>query len=465
MLWTSLTDPTPSVPLDGIREHWRAASEKDVPALLAEVAGWQERLWKLGKIGSYMGGDTRQAANDPAGVNTQPLEVSLKPGVGQSEVLIHLTSKMITGSGEGGKVIWKQPRMEGAKKAALLLRDYASFGPAYEVDYPSIFANSGKYLAAVAEMAADSKLAAEDVAKKRGLDVELMKRWVATLAVEPRDPQAGADQEAWGPAEVLKPLEEQAAPKDKTPAIKGWHRKGTDLPVVMSNASDKTENIPGRMGAHKVCVHPMPSEFVAVAWKSPVSGKVRIEGKIAHVHAACGNGVEWWVEHRRGDQAARLAGSVIELGHESPVAPQVIDVNKGDSLVVVVDARNGNHICDLTEVNFTVSEEEKGGRSWDLAGDVADNILEGNPHGDKSGGEGRVEFSGGAFKELEIERGWGGNRGQLGAGSMARGGEGGDGRREVRHEVQTLLSGTARQTKRALTERCTTASFRPRASC
>src|SRR5262249_55053107 len=54
VLWQTLTDKTPSYPLDTIRAHWRAATEKDVPALAAEVAGWQTALWKTVRIGSYI---------------------------------------------------------------------------------------------------------------------------------------------------------------------------------------------------------------------------------------------------------------------------------------------------------------------------------------------------------------------------------------------------------------------------
>src|SRR5262249_10055384 len=75
VLWQPLTDSNPSYPLDRIRSRWRQASEKDVPALLAEVSAWQAALWKFVKIGSYVDGNTiRQAANDPAAAATQPLK-------------------------------------------------------------------------------------------------------------------------------------------------------------------------------------------------------------------------------------------------------------------------------------------------------------------------------------------------------------------------------------------------------
>ncbi|MFO0822406.1 MAG: hypothetical protein U0792_04695 [Gemmataceae bacterium] len=72
-------------------------------------------------------------------------------------------------------------------RAALqaLLKDYEQFGSAFEVDLPSAFANSGKYLAAAIEAANDKKLRPDDLAKKHGLDAAFLKKWIGVLAVEP----------------------------------------------------------------------------------------------------------------------------------------------------------------------------------------------------------------------------------------------------------------------------------------
>ncbi|HEY7158076.1 MAG TPA: DUF1592 domain-containing protein [Gemmataceae bacterium] len=73
ILWHTLTDTTPSFPLDTIRARWRTASEKDVAALVGEVAKWQTALWKTVRIGSYImpagkgyaESTSRQVAVDP----------------------------------------------------------------------------------------------------------------------------------------------------------------------------------------------------------------------------------------------------------------------------------------------------------------------------------------------------------------------------------------------------------------
>ncbi len=183
--------------------------------------------------------------------------------------------------------------------------------------------------------------------------------------------------------------------------------------MVVTNASNKVEQIPGRVSAHGVAVHPLPQEFVAVAWQSPLAGEVRVAARIAHAHPACGNGVAWWLEHRRGDRAAVLGEGRIDLGKSAKPAPQSLTVAKGDSLVLAVDARDGDHVCDLTEIALTITETAKPGRVWDLAADIADSIHAGNPHADRHGNADTWRFVRGPAK-----RGVGGKAAAISAGSV-----------------------------------------------
>src|SRR4029077_13507762 len=52
-LWQALTDPSPTYPLDALRGRWRKTSEKDVGALLADVAAWQAAVWQIVPIGRH----------------------------------------------------------------------------------------------------------------------------------------------------------------------------------------------------------------------------------------------------------------------------------------------------------------------------------------------------------------------------------------------------------------------------
>jgi hypothetical protein len=385
ILWRALTDDRPSFPLDRVRARWRKSSEKDVPALAAEIGVWQGALWKFVPIGSYRDGNTvRQVANDPATVETQTLKLTPKPAPGQGDVVLYLATNELLPAGPGGHVVWQRPRFEGAGKPALLLRDYAEYGPRHEVDFPSVFGDTVKYLAAAAEAAGDRKLSADDVAKKHGLDAALAKRWIDVLALTGQAPGA-EDPGKVVPAVALELLGEKTPKVGLKPAINGWKKKGADLPVLVTNSSDTVEHIPGRASPHRVTVHPTPTEFVAAVWKSPLDGTVRVSAKVAHAHPACGNGVGWWLEHRRGDRASALAEGAVRVGGEAPVTPRSLKVARGDLVMLAIDARDGDHSCDLTEITLNISETDKPGRTWDLAGDVADSVLDGNPHADRHG--------------------------------------------------------------------------------
>ena len=212
-----------------------------------------------------------------------------------------------------------------------------------------------------------------------------MQRWIDILAaLEPFENNEDAAS-AVGKLIPLAPLTLLDEPAPSKPAINGWKARGADLPVLVANSSDKVEQIPGRVGPHQVAAHPTPSEFAAVVWKSPVAGRVRVTGRVAHAHPACGNGVAWWVETRKGDAARVLAEGTLDLGKETTLPPRILNVNPGDLVLLAVDARDGNHVCDLTEIGLTVAETGDAGRTWDLAGDVADHVGDANPHADRLG--------------------------------------------------------------------------------
>lgn len=302
VLWRALTDTAPSHPLGAVRAKWRAAAEKDVPALAAAVAAWQAALWKTVHVGNYVqpAGSgyaeslTRQVPVDPPAADSVPLRVAVKPAPGQSEVVVYLAAHE---PGAGGPVVWHRPRFEAPGKPPLLLRDYAAYGPAFEVDFPTAFANSTKYLAAVVELASAAESSPDDIAARRGLDAAFLKQWVKMLALAPRK----APGDAARPAVALTPLGEKTPKDGRRPAISGWRKKGADLPIVVANSSDEVAHIPGRLSAHSVGVHPTPREFVAVTWKSPVTGRVRVAVRVAHAHPACGNGAR-----RRGQVGDQL---------------------------------------------------------------------------------------------------------------------------------------------------------------
>ena len=382
-LWQALSAADSSQPLDSIRAAWRQAKEADVPALVASVAAWRGALWGTTKIGSYANSDwkrdpvlealSRQVPVDQPAADSVTLRVPVKPERGQSEVAIHLAARE---PGAAGPIEWHRPRFEGQGKPVLLLRDYADYGPAFEADLPSAFTKTAAYLAAVVDLTHGTGVTPESVAEKQSLDVAFLKQWVKFLGVVPLKPG-----EATVPVGVaITPLDQKTKPEHGG-AVSGWKKGGADLPVVIANSSEKpVADFP----AKSVVVHPTPGEFVAVVWKSPISGGVTIASRVVRVGRG-GNGITWQLEHRRGDKATLLGTSVLDPGQEGKGAAQSFAVEKGDVVVLAVDPRDGNHESDSTEVALTITEEGNGRRSWELGKDVVADIQAGNPHADSLG--------------------------------------------------------------------------------
>jgi hypothetical protein len=364
VLRQALSAENPVFPMDRIAARFKKG---EVDGVVADIAAWQDALWKTNKIGSYGGGKTtRQEATTPSFVATQTLKIQPKPVPGKGDVVLRLSS---LDAGAGGDVVWQQPRFTSAKQPPVLLKDYASLAPRYEVDLKSVFADTAAYLAA-----ADGSGPADKV------DPLLLKRWKEILVLGPvQKPSTDLDPATMVPAVALEPLDVPEPRNDKWPAIKGWRSKIGELPVVVANTSDKAEHIPGLASPHKVVMHPTPDRFVAAAWTSPLAGRVRIDGQINHVHPGCGNGILWFIEVRRGDRSAFPMEGTTGAGASSKVPTRELTLAEGDVVLAAIDPRDGSHVCDLTEVNLSITELEGQKRSWDLARDRADSIMEANP--------------------------------------------------------------------------------------
>ena len=369
-----------------LRNRFRNATPADLPALVAEVDALRNALWTEVRIGNYIRnvGDgyaesvSRQLAVDPPATAEGSVRVPLQPMPGSSDVVVNLIARDLDPAASGAPVVWKNLRLESPSKPPLHLADYPQFGTRYEVDPRSLFAGTAAYLDAIANSQPGSTPPA-------GLDPQLLARWNELAGV-----RQGTD--AVEPALLgkavravnLSPLSEKIIDDGGRKGISGWRKAGSDLPAVISNATDDEMRIPGLVKPHRVVAHPLPTEFVGVVWTSPVDALVALDARVAHAHPDCGNGIAWFTEHRRGDRATVFFEDRVPLGGKSQAPTVRFRVAAGDRILLGVDAKDGNHGCDLTDVEFTISEIG-GKRRWDLAADVADNILVGNPHAGRGG--------------------------------------------------------------------------------
>lgn len=411
-LWQALNEQQPSYPLDRVRALWKNADAKDTDAIVAEVSAWSGPLWEIQRIGSYVHTHSHRP-KDPTVVDAQTLRFALEPTAGQSEVVLYLVARNIVGQPTGATsensadskfVVWDRPRFENGTPTTLPLRDYQQFGPQYEVDYAKLFADTRNYLDAAVELANASELPSQPfptLAAKHGVDANWLKRWIEVLDIRAFDKQSSTQEPGREVPTLRWRLLDALVTNPERPAIQGWRPQSAEVPLLLANPTDTTAHVPGRISPHSVAVHPTPTEFVAVVWDSPITSQVQVSAKIAHAHPACGNGVAYWIEKQAAARSTVFAEGALELGKQTEVVQQ-LTVAAGDKIILGVDARANNHVCDLTEIEFTVTEVgDKQGRVWNLAADVAANVTASNPHADGFGNKAVWSFVRGSANDRQ----------------------------------------------------------------
>jgi hypothetical protein len=271
-----------------------------------------------------------------------------------------------------------QQRLADAEKElkAVTAKHYAEFAKAQQAD-------TAKYLLAAwdyrhpADKQAPPALA--EFAKTKGLHAYALRQWLDYLD--------GGEYRL-----MTKPVRDVAGFK----GVHGW-RGEPDCPNLLVNTTDKEVSIlTFKLPPKSAAVHPGPKSGVAVAWRSPVSGTVRVSGGVTDADPQGGDGIAWAVDHRGTRGVAELANGDFPNGGaqrfdkgKTPERLRSIKVQTGDRIELLVLPK-ANHICDTTVVDLTIALDD-GSQSWNLAADLVDDPLadgNGNPHGDKHGNAG-----------------------------------------------------------------------------
>ena len=423
-LWTTFNDSRPSLVLDPIRAQWRAARPEDVDALALGIAQWQQTLWRftqVGHIGKRDGPKAWQVPVVPV-ANAREVRMKLPSAPAGQDVTLYLSASDAGDGNENDFAVWENPRLVAAGRADLPLRDVRSAVAALNAHREKIFSSAEKSLAAAAEVAGSlDKNGVAQLAQKHGVDPIALAAWLDVLGI------------GGGEARIEGHMTGRMESAQSYDFIKGW--TGADALSVLANSSDQHVRVPGNMRPHSVAVHPSPKRRVVIGWRAPVAATVKVEGFVQHAHTECGNGIAWMVELRRGSSRQRLAAGNSAGAKEVKFGPfENLAVQPGDVMSVVVSPREGNHSCDLTAVEFSLTD---GTRTWNLAKDVSPNILAGNPHADSLGNGAVWHFY------SESDKG-GGAEPVLPAGSLLakwQSSASADEKRKLAGEMQKLLAG------------------------
>jgi mono/diheme cytochrome c family protein len=169
------------------------------------------------------------------------------------------------------------------------------------------------------------------------------------------------------------------------------YRGEADCPNLVVNSTSKPVSIlTFRLPPRSVSIHPGPTNGVVVGWKSPITGPVKIAGRVADADPNGGDGIAWILDHRRASGLRELTRGDIPNGGAQVLAPSgkgekqlAVEVEAGDMLQLLVLPK-ASHVCDTTIVEFDITTAD-GSQTWSLAADVVDDLHQGNPHADRQG--------------------------------------------------------------------------------
>ncbi|HWE36728.1 MAG TPA: DUF1592 domain-containing protein [Isosphaeraceae bacterium] len=367
-LWGVLNDKTPSLVLDTLRARWRDAKPGDAPAIVAEVGRWQQALATFQKVGHVK---PWVVSLNPV-VNARELRFKLPDAAAGPEVTVYLAAGDAGDDVTGDDVVWQRPRLVSPGRPDLPLRALRAFARDLFDRRDRAFASAAKCLAAAVEARAGDEIDRDELARRHGVEVDVLSAWLDCLGIGPGAPIR------------LDLFREKIDKSSNFDFVKGWGSPET--PNLVANSSDRHVRIPGNMKPHGLAMHPSPTLYVAVGWLSPVAGNLRVVGKVTHAHPECGNGVTWSLEVRRGATRRRLASGTAQGSNGVAIGPvESLAVRPGDLVSVLIGPRDGNHACDLTDVELSLKEDGENGHEWNLTRDVSGDILAGNPHADRFG--------------------------------------------------------------------------------
>lgn len=379
LLWTALNDRQPSLLMDVIRSSWREARRDQAARVAAEIAQWQQALWRftsVGHIGKLNGPKAWQEPVQPLAVR-QDIRFKLPVATDQSEVVLYLATTDAGDGTQGDSAVWERPRFVRPGQPDLLLKDVRAMTSLRLARRERLIAGTIASLTAANEAAANAEpMGLETLAKTHHVQKDVLAAWLEYLGIG-----------SGSAVTIDSHFKEKFTSAAGYDFVKGWGPPAT--PNMAANSSDTHVRIPGNLKPHSVAMHPSPTLNVVAGWRSPVSGTMTIRGQVQHAHPECGNGVTWTLELRRGSTRQKLAAGIAHGSKEAAIGPlENLTIRKGDVVSLVIGPRDGNHSCDLTAVDLTLQETASANgspRRWNLGQDVSPDVLAGNPHADRFG--------------------------------------------------------------------------------
>ncbi|HVR85036.1 MAG TPA: DUF1553 domain-containing protein [Planctomycetota bacterium] len=240
-------------------------------------------------------------------------------------------------------------------------REFAAFAR-------SLLPQAGRYVLAAWNLRNRS---AADIPGGEGLQKELLRQWRDYLEASP---------------DGAYPVLDSAVPEfDTTPRTQAWKVQLARSPWFAVNRTGLDLHVdsfilPPRSTA---C-----TPGTGVAWQSPIGGTLRVDARLEDADAG-GVGIDYLLDLSTPEGTRELARGRVPNNGESRFEVAAVQVKPGDVLLLHLASKEPHY--DTTVVELTIAAED-GPARWNLAADVGETLLEGNPHRDSMGNPGVWSF-------------------------------------------------------------------------
>ncbi|MEP6663399.1 MAG: DUF1553 domain-containing protein, partial [Verrucomicrobiota bacterium] len=154
----------------------------------------------------------------------------------------------------------------------------------------------------------------------------------------------------------------------------GWkNSRSEDNPVVIYNVN-----------AGEFTVHPGPTTGVAIGWKSPVSGAVKISGRVKDAAVGGGDGIDWLVTQSGKQLAGGTMANASMQSFGAEITLQTVEVARGEMIQLTILPK-ADYLYDMTYVDLEIAELGGQKRVWNVNKEVAVDFLKQNPRDDSFG--------------------------------------------------------------------------------
>lgn len=375
ILWAELNNKKASPLIKQISEEFWAQKSTNPETLANRIKEWQSALVRFQSVGHLK---PWMVAVEPI-LSRQDFRVKLEPEPGSATVKVRLSVADFADGNEQDFAVWDRPRLIFPGRPEILLRDLPVLAQELKEKKAKLFSSSAQALQAAQYARTQAKVDLAAIAKKFNLEEEILKSWFDFLGI------------GSSPSFSLRYFKDRQEKLGGYTFVKGWGLG--ELPSLVANSSDQHVRIPGNMKGNSIAVHPSPTLQAAAGWQSPTKGGFTLEARITHAHPECGNGVTWALEWRSGSTRQKLASGIAHGSTEVKVGPiGPIDIEKGDLISLLIGPRDGNHSCDLTNIDLIVKSQGDSGKVWSLAREVSPDVHAGNPQADSNTNPGVWHF-------------------------------------------------------------------------